>query len=453
MERIEFADGTSMSSAWQLGHSVVEYAATGDGVADDAGALVKAIAVVNASGGGTVLVRKPSVAYALGSQINVPTNVRLVGEGKNATIFRKLTNMTMFNFSGDSNAVRCQRGGMADIKLDGQGFTGPLINCKWADHLNFDRLWLYNNGAVGTKLENTWDTYFNNVEWDTVSGIDGFNPSVLINSNADDSSNIIVFNGCRWENFKDGALWISTAPIVSAYTMVTGSNPAYGVYLTNCKMETPQIRGLFFATSADVADVHMDGMYVAARGLYTGISTGRTLFSMIGASDMTFKRMRVRIDGAVNPTVDDVFTINTAGHGFRIEDIFVDATQLPNTGIISWDGGTPEVFCENLRYKTGQAGVIYAGATGNVTQPTVASAATTMAIPRGPKIVHISGTTGVTSIPVITGGREPVTLDFTGACTVTDGGNLKLSANFTGPGGLTLWCDGTNWSETARCVY
>lgn len=425
-----------------------EYGATGDGTTNDYAAVAAAIAKCSADGGG--LVWFPMGTYLVGTGLVVPTNVRLAGTGKNTSVLKKSTNLTLLTFSGSSNSVRCQRGGAMDLRLDGGGFTGPLINAKWADHMNFDRMWLYNNGAVGVKFENVWDSYFSWSEFDTCSGIDGFNPSVLLISNSDDSTNVIGFERCRWENFKDGALWISTAPIVSAYTMVTGSNPCYDVRLTDCKMETPQLRGLMFATSADVADVHIDGMYAAARGLYSGITTGRTLFSVIGASDMTFRRFRVRIDGVTNPSVDDVFTFNTSGHGFRLQDIFVDATQLPNTGIVSWDGGTPEVFCENVRYKTGQAGVIYAGSAGNIAQPTVASHATAMPVIRGPKVINVSGTATITTIPVVPGGREPVTLNFTSTASVTDGSNLKLNGNFTGPGQLTVWGDATNWYEICR---
>jgi hypothetical protein len=45
-----------------------------------------------------------------------------------------------------------------------------------------------------------------------------------------------------------------------------------------------------------------------------------------------------------------------------------------------------------------------------------------------------------------------VTLKFSGACSVTDGGNLKLRGSFTSAADdtLTLWCDGTNWYEISR---
>ena len=84
---------------------------------------------------------------------------------------------------------------------------------------------------------------------------------------------------------------------------------------------------------------------------------------------------------------------------------------------------------------------------------TIASAAT-IAIPLGQRVVTISGTTGITSITATGHSGTTVVLIFSGALTVTDGGNLKLAGNFTTTADdtLTLACDGTNWHEVARSV-
>jgi hypothetical protein len=416
---------------------------------DDTAAIATKIAAAAASGSpfGSTLTLRGGI-YLTNTGWDVPSNVRIVGQGKNGTCVRKTANCDMFRFNGASNASRCQRGGMADIRLDGGGFTGKLLTSKWADHMNFDRIWCYNNGACGTYLENVWDTYFTNVEWDTVSGIDGFNPSVLISSNSDDSSNIIVFDGCRWENFKDGALWVSTAPIVSAYTMVTGSNPPYGIYLTNCKMETPQLRGILHAMSADVSDVHMDGIYIAARGLYTGIVTGRTLFNLIGAYDLTFQTMKILVNGVTNPTVSDVFNVNTNARQIVIRDIQLDTQQNPSGAVLNVSGGSPDMVFENVEARSGQTPTMLAG-----TWPPQIASATALAIPKSPKLVVITGTTTVTSMTAQIPGRV-VTLKFNGILTFTDGSNLKLNGNLVTAADttITLTCDGTNWYEMSRSV-
>lgn len=389
--------------------------------------------------------------WKFSGSLSVPSNVRIVCAGKGSTVFRKTANIAggLLSFTGASNATRCQRGGVSDVRLEGNGFTGPLLAGKWADHLNFDRVWFLNNPDVMFDFENVWDTYFTNCEYDTAIGADGFKPAGLITGNADDSSNIIVFNGCRWENFVDGALWVGARRPSSAYSLPTGTNPPYGIFLTNCKMETPQLRGYMFNESADIQAVHMDGMYVAARGLAAGVSTGRTLFNVIGAGDHTFRRIRAQVSGVTNPSVDRFFSIFTNAR-ISIRDLEVNESQAINTAVIAWDGGTPDFDSGNLH--TTNMGKLFGGGSGNLSQPTIASAATTMAVPRWQKVVHVSGTAAITAIPALAGGRDSVTLDVTAAATIADAGNLKLSSAFTGPGQISMWCDGTNWIEDGRSI-
>lgn len=63
----------------------------------------------------------------------------------------------------------------------------------------------------------------------------------------------------------------------------------------------------------------------------------------------------------------------------------------------------------------------------------------------------ITGTTTITSITAKTAGTI-VYLQFDGALTVTDGGNLKLNGDFVtaAESTLMLLCDGTNWYEISR---
>jgi hypothetical protein len=81
--------------------------------------------------------------------------------------------------------------------------------------------------------------------------------------------------------------------------------------------------------------------------------------------------------------------------------------------------------------------------------PTVASAAT-ITLPGGPW-TQVTGTTTITSIAASRPGRT-VTLQFTGALTLTDGSNLKLAGNYvtSADDTITLLSDGTNWVEVAR---
>jgi hypothetical protein len=80
--------------------------------------------------------------------------------------------------------------------------------------------------------------------------------------------------------------------------------------------------------------------------------------------------------------------------------------------------------------------------------PTVASAAT-LTLNRTATVQKVSGTTTVTALTSERSGD--VQLDVLAACQFTDnGGTLNLAGNYTGPGTLRLYCDGTNWRELSR---
>ena len=85
----------------------------------------------------------------------------------------------------------------------------------------------------------------------------------------------------------------------------------------------------------------------------------------------------------------------------------------------------------------------------------VVAAATTLTLPHGASIVHISGTTHITSVEADPGHMlRPVTLVFLESLVVIAGKNLRLAGDFTTIAGagaaLTMACDGTNWYETGR---
>jgi hypothetical protein len=425
-----------------------EFGVVGDG-SDSTVAFEQACSAAGASGGGVV--ELPDGVIGLSRRVTPPSDVVIDGGAMGGTTILKLQNIptAMLDFSGSSNSDRCQRGGLRDVKLSGGDFTGPLVRCKWADHMNFSNVWFYGNADSALVAENLWDTDFTGCDFEWCSGSDGLKPSVLITSNADDSSNVLRFQGCRWESFRDGALWVASGGMGGAYTPSTGANPAYGIYVTDCKMEAHELRGPMFDASADVGAVHFKGLYVAATGLASGISTGRDLFSVIGAADMTFEKIRVLANGSGNTTVDSVFRVFTNAQGLAFRDILVDDQQALSTGIFDWAGGTPQAVVENVAYKD-NSGTIHAGAGTNPLYPSVASAAT-VTIPRSALVVNITGTTGITSITAAEPGRR-VVLRFAGILTVTDGSNLKLAGNFTtaADSTLELVCDGTNWIELGR---
>jgi len=81
----------------------------------------------------------------------------------------------------------------------------------------------------------------------------------------------------------------------------------------------------------------------------------------------------------------------------------------------------------------------------------VASAAGNIALGTDGNYFDITGTAAITSITAHAAGTV-VTLQFDSTASLVDGGNLKLTGNFTGAAEsqIMLVCDATNWFEIAR---
>jgi hypothetical protein len=105
-----------------------------------------------------------------------------------------------------------------------------------------------------------------------------------------------------------------------------------------------------------------------------------------------------------------------------------------------------------FRATNAPANAITVGVNTNLTTAatSVASAAT-LSPPVGQSFVVVTGTTTITNVTIAPAGTR-LTLGFAGACTVTDGGNLKINGDFvsTADDTLSLVSNGTSWLETSR---
>jgi len=139
--------------------------------------------------------------------------------------------------------------------------------------------------------------------------------------------------------------------------------------------------------------------------------------------------------------------------------IFLQGTRVSISGIsIRNSSGNPAIYA-------GAADIHINGVAGDTyvqwaTSPVKSvAAAATLALPVPYQDGQIQGVVVTGNTNITTGANDAsqwtgktVVLQFTGTPTVTDGGNLKLSANFvaTADDTLTLWSDGTNFYEVAR---
>jgi hypothetical protein len=329
--------------------NIKDYGAKGDGVTNDSAAIASALAAVPASGA-TVYV--PTGVYMVNQTFVVPSNTRIVGAGKNASLIKKSAAVAtaLFDFSGTGTNARCQRGGMQDIQLNGGDFSGALVRAQYADHLNFDRVWFYQNAdpaVVGIEL---WDSYFTHCEFEFCgNGTSNTGAVVRILGSSTDSSNVVGFNECRWESFPGNALFIGS----------NGSTlPPYRIYLTDCKMETAFVQTLpFIDMTNDISDFHIRGMYMAADGFNTGFTSSGApnLINLISGNSCTIRGMHVFIN---NNTARSVIRCFPGGGNYWIDNVFVNAITSLGASIIEFAGGNPTMRIANVRYKTGTGGAV-----------------------------------------------------------------------------------------------
>ena len=195
-------------------YNVKGYGAKGDGTTDDATAIQSAIDAAGASGGGTVYI--PKGTYLIGTTLNLPSNVHVLGEGKDVTILRDHENLgpnRIFFVQGTpENMVKnisfrgvTIQNGIATTDLYTSGKDG--IRCEYVDGLTIEHCKITEiQGAFGIAVKYSKNILVQHCEfyrW-TYSGM-----SVLV-----ECENIKVL-----DNVFDCALSQNTA---QTYTLVTG---------------------------------------------------------------------------------------------------------------------------------------------------------------------------------------------------------------------------------------
>jgi len=123
------------------------------------------------------------------------------------------------------------------------------------------------------------------------------------------------------------------------------------------------------------------------------------------------------------------------GMSLRAASVDNEIVSFKETGTL---GGTQDVGTRNVRPS-------WRGAIQSV------ASAAAVTLPVLGDFISITGVTNITSITADQATRK-VVLSFTGILTVTNGSNLKLTANFTTAAGsvLELVSEGTNWIELSR---
>lgn len=275
--------GTVVPSAW---FNVKVYGALGDGTTDDTTAIQNAINAAQTAGGGTVY-------FPSGTYLVTPTsspalsitgkNLRLLGDNRKISILKKSTNGVLLSMSGPSTdttaATHVNYCTVEHLGFNGNSFTGLVLQLFYADNLIFRDIYITSNADICIDTAEFWDSRFINMTIESCGGAANASmPNVNLRNSAAtsgfgfsaDSVNQIHLIGCRFENFFTGGLWITQG--------VNNSNNPNGIYISDQKLETSQMRGgPHLKADASCTNVYVDRLYCYAGNFASGYSTAQNM--------------------------------------------------------------------------------------------------------------------------------------------------------------------------------
>jgi hypothetical protein len=334
--------------------SVMDFGADPTGVADSTSAFNQALAYVAGLGGGVVSAPEgtfkitPSGSPAVGVSFMGTgsagyQNVRLVGAGMEATVLKKAAAGTLLQFSGPSSSpntgsTHTRFCSVESIGFDGgTTFAGDVFQCYYADNLLFRDININNNADIILDSAEFWDSRFYNVVFggsgSTTANTDA--PNVYLRCSAASSgfgnstgtTNMLVFQGCRWEAFLSGALKIAQGP--------GSSSGVNSVFLTDNKMETSQVNGSgtgnqasHISVDANARAVFVRGLYAYSGAFYTGYSTAQDVISW-SAQDSALTDVLISDGGSA--TIANGVTVNStvASQNAVVRNVYGTYTTNP----------------------------------------------------------------------------------------------------------------------------
>ncbi|WP_329336061.1 glycoside hydrolase family 55 protein [Streptomyces sp. NBC_01352] len=326
----------------QISVNAIANGADNTGVTNSSTVVQSTINSVATFGGGAVFF--PEGVYSL--NVTVPSNVTLVGAGRVATQLRRATAGTpVVDMSGPAadatGATHVKYSGIQSMTVNGNGLSGTAVRCYYANNLVFRDVLLTSSTERLVDGVELWDSRFYNCVFESSGGTNGATlPAVhLRNASAasgfgysDDNVNQIVFHGCRWENFHNGALRIEDGA-------VSINNPN-GIYIVDCKMETSAMQGGSHLLADDsCVGIWVDRLYLYAGGFTGGFATPQTI-----------------IDWA-------------AGHS-ALENVLISngAVATINAGVVAFSPTGQRTVLRNVtgRYGTAPGGdhIFYVGSSG-----------------------------------------------------------------------------------------
>lgn len=367
------AIASALSTLWGavpqgvLNTAAPPYNADPTGGSDSTTAIQNALTAAGNAGGGDVwlppgtFLLTPGVSSAA---LSIPSNVRLRGAGRNATILKKNGNGTLISLSGPSTdltgATHCRFSAIEAVGINGNGKTGLVLQCYYADNLLFRDLVVSGNSDLTIDTTEFWDSRFEDCSFVSCSGAAGSTTQPVMwlrNSaaasgfgNSAGTTNQIHVRNCRFEAFGTGALWITQGTGNSA-------NPN-GIFVTDCKFEGDAMAGgPYISTDSTTKACFFEHLYVYAGGFAAGFSTAQTLISLFGGNH-ALRDVAIGNGSSAN-VVNGVLAHAVGGTTIVLEDVVGTYTTAPTTGHVNFDASATGRYTVNNC--TTSNGTLFAG--------------------------------------------------------------------------------------------
>ena len=246
------------------------------------GSAAKDTAAINALlATGARVVLQPGT-YQTNASLAMTSHSSLIGAGRNATTIKKNGNYpTVTVYGATSVTNHCAFVGISDLTLDGNGsaYTGPHIDCVYADNVIVERMELVSNNDSGIDMVELWDSHFNDIVCDACNSTSA--PAIHVRSSraasgfgsSGDTTNVIRFTNIRCESWRNGGITVEAG---------TGGASPNQIWFSKVKCESYFLRGAAILVAGGNS-VHFKDVYLFMGGFDSGFSTAQAAFSNTGA--------------------------------------------------------------------------------------------------------------------------------------------------------------------------
>lgn len=328
------------------------YGVVANGTTNDTSAWTAALATGKSilAPVGTTMVDPNTLAFTANGQ-------RIIGTNRQTSVMKLRSAGRLLDMSGTATATRRYFCGLENIQLDGGDFaSSTLLRMYHVAHCFIDEVIFFGiNGRAIDGVE-VWDTRFKGCFTDSQSSttLPAWHfRNADVNSGtgfggSDDNSNMLRFEGCTWETFKGGALWIEQGAR-------TTQNPNH-IYLDSCKMETTVAAGPPLRFGAGTKHVFVDNLTVSVMALNSGATAVRGIeIDAAGGWSLT----NVDFSNGAVATFTSCIRVNSGGDGISHLDriSFNSLVTVPTTACIEFVNATSPIV---------DVGQLYAPATGTL---------------------------------------------------------------------------------------